>query len=698
MGQILTPKGYSAPSGFRVSQERRVSLDTAGLRDKPLRVLLLYGRAGQPNTSFEDAVTVTSATFPTQVWPVVDSHFKCLVPLESGQNVLRFHFQGADMYFTVHYLPPLQSPPMRLVVMLAKDSPQVFDAPPNQQAQNLNTLSVAVKKLRCAAYLWQALTAEQMQRHGFGRRTFRLDETWLPDSLTNQSSDQRNTAQVYIARARVTTAEMREPERAQQYNPPPGTPKSTKDNMFALFAQALDDYGAPFDQPCYVVGLILDSHWDPQQSLIVAHAALGGGRGNRRQGVFGSHCTHAWPSCLEEVVPAFLDTTKTDESILANDAKECGEYWRAANIGMGAFLHEAGHMLTLSHTPTGLMSRGFNNFNRTFMVKEPGLQPIAPADEAGSHWHRVDVVRFRYHPCFRRPIDPPPAPPGSGTECTFYPVTDGLLLQCPVGISMVEMWVNGRYRAHIEYSAEFPGKVYTPAGPQTQVRLQHTTSGANLITPCLVTLTLDDLRQMSSWKDGENVKLEVVTTAQAIESIDHFETFPQRYQVTLPYGDSVGGIPALKSVQFGRGEMKGTTAFATYFASFSPQFPPPAVPNDGPALPFLSHLRIYHGRYIDGLTCSMSDGTWVQCGNAKGNPIELALAPGEGLACINVRSGFWIDAIEVVTTTGRTTGWLGNATGGGLRVLKPPVGYQWAGIYGSCAAWLDALGCFYTKV
>ena len=47
---------------------------------------------------------------------------------------------------------------------------------------------------------------------------------------------------------------------------------------------------------------------------------------------------------------------------------------------MGAMLHEVGHAHTLTHTATGVMSRGYNNWNRTFMVKEPGRAPIPPHD------------------------------------------------------------------------------------------------------------------------------------------------------------------------------------------------------------------------------------------------------------------------------------------------------------------------------
>lgn len=49
-------------------------------------------------------------------------------------------------------------------------------------------------------------------------------------------------------------------------------------------------------------------------------------------------------------------------------------------------MHEVGHSYTLSHTPTGIMSRGYNNLNRTFVAKEPGFGPIPPEAEEGSHW------------------------------------------------------------------------------------------------------------------------------------------------------------------------------------------------------------------------------------------------------------------------------------------------------------------------
>ena len=36
------------------------------------------------------------------------------------------------------------------------------------------------------------------------------------------------------------------------------------------------------------------------------------------------------------------------------------------STGLGASLHELGHTFDLAHTPTGIMSRGFDDIYRTF--------------------------------------------------------------------------------------------------------------------------------------------------------------------------------------------------------------------------------------------------------------------------------------------------------------------------------------------
>ncbi|KAJ1655982.1 hypothetical protein IWQ61_004369 [Dispira simplex] len=640
------------------------------------RLLLVYGRAGQPDTRFEGELFYYPQNFPTQRCLVVDTHFKSLVPLEPGQNLIRFHYGGQDTYLTVYYTPLLQNPPLRLAIMVAKDSPLTFDAPPDKRGPGKNDLAAAVVKLRCTAYLWQAFTSEQMYRNGFGRRTFRLEEEWQPDTLTNQESVPRNTAKVYIVRSRLTLAEIRDPLRAQQYKPPDG--QKSKDNMFNVFSQAAEDYRAPFDQTCYVAALILDSHWDTKLHTITAHAALGGGIKHRQQAVFGSHCTHAWPSALEDMTSCFLDNTATDESILANDAGDCGTYYKTANIGMGAFLHEVGHLLTLAHTPSGIMRRGFRNYNRTFMVKEPGFAPITPGDEGESYWHRTDIIRLLFHPCLRLPTDPPALPPAlSKAASSFYAVDKGILVTNEAGIASLEIWVKNQLVGHLEYY-----KTYTR--PLTQV-----------------VVTIEELRRHATWKAGDKVCLTAFAVSQSRDNIEDLDRFESQHRVSLPHDH--GSITAFKSDAFGDGRMQGTKPFQVFFSSG----PAPSFHGrfsrllssfqDKQALPPITHIRIYRGGFVDGFIVYLADGRSVQCGNAKGDPLIFHFQSGEQLAYINVRSGAWIDSLEFVTTTGRTTGWCGGSKNGGLHKLCPPAGYDWAGLYGSAARWLDSLGCFYCR-
>ncbi|RIB08100.1 hypothetical protein C2G38_374293 [Gigaspora rosea] len=382
------------------------------------RILLVYGRAGPRDLAYHSNITVEhhADNFPSTTWPIFNSHFKCLVHLDPGLNNIRFTFDPESCLpemsplstvITINYIPMLQNPPLHLAILVAKDSKCVIDAPPEKVISGDNSLDSVKAKLRCAAYLWQAFTAEQMYRNGFGRRTFRLEEEWQRDTLSNQESSLRHTAKIHIIRTHYTLEELLDPERAQQYQPPPGAPPTTKEDLYSIFMNALQEYGAPFDEQCYIAGLILDSHWDPKMKLIRGHAALGGGGGHVRLGIFGSHTTHAWPKFLEEVVDCFQDETQTDENILANDNNESGTWWRCCNIGIGAMLHEVGHALTYPHSASGIMMRGYNNLNRTFTVKEPNsIHPITPSDESGAHWHRCDTIRFRYHPCFRIPSDP----------------------------------------------------------------------------------------------------------------------------------------------------------------------------------------------------------------------------------------------------------------------------------------------------
>ena len=90
--------------------------------------------------------------------------------------------------------------------------------------------------------------------------------------------------------------------------------------------------------------LLLDSKWVPANKTVYLHTALGG-TGDPNIGVFGSHLTHAWPENEDQLISRFLDSRPIDFSQLANDDSPTKS--RSLNVGIGAFLHEVGHALTL---------------------------------------------------------------------------------------------------------------------------------------------------------------------------------------------------------------------------------------------------------------------------------------------------------------------------------------------------------------
>ncbi|KAJ2899052.1 hypothetical protein GGI21_000302 [Coemansia aciculifera] len=645
------------------------------------RFLIVYGQVPGIKGS-KDRVVVRHPYFPPLTFPAVDGYFKILVELESGDNALRFEYlQGEAIVsqgdLTIKMEPYLDRPPLILAIVVGSDSKGIFDSPPDARGPGINDLDAAVRKFRCCAYLWQAFIAEHMHRQGFGRRTIRLEEEYEPDTMA-RDNERRMTAKVHVIRSKRTVAEIQDKERAQQWNPPPGYKRHTDESQFSLANEALDAYGA-FTGSHHVACLSLDSHWDPEQKIILGHAALGGGSGDRRLGVFGSHTTHAWPANAEEVAAKFLDTTITDTRYLANDAGGCGEYWRSANVGMGAFLHECGHLLTLAHTPSGIMSRGFDDFNRTFMIQAPGFDgPVRQRDEGGAHWHRTDIVRLRHHPCLRLPGDPP-LRDNEKQESGFdvLPTERGLLIQNDNGISMIEVWVNGEYRNHREYTTE----------NLDQRRNGSLPAGQDEMATAFPREIVVDMDTWNGWAGGwsRSDKLQLVLTSRAT-STDTLENVNELLQ-NGSSRDQDGNI-VFKANQLGKGQMQGSKKFEAMFSSKDMRCSAP---------PKLASIEIRAGDMLDGFILHLEDGSERKVGKCKGgNKSVLYIDPDDDLDHIVVNSGWWIDGMEFVTRNGHTSGWKGGR-GGGKHVVKPPLGYCWMGISGSGADWLDSLTMHYAR-
>ena len=306
--------------------------------------------------------------------------------------------------------------------MLAKDSPLLIDCPPQKRggiSSAHSDLDAAINKFRMTAYMWQALTAEDMRSKGLGRRSFRIEEEWTTETLSREfqqmsyedsGNHMRSTAKIHLIRSEKTVAELRDAQIAQQ-NPH----AHRKEDLFKFFNAALKAHGGPFASSAHpvVAGLILDSAYSTEQNLILGHAALGCSTPSGISlGMFGSHLTYSWPRFLEEVPSCLLDTAVPGDTV-GNDNGECGTMWEACSIGQGAFLHVVGHAFGAPHT-SGVMARGYaqdwpkNFLSRTAYcahAKRNGETVVHGETDNDARWDLSDALTFKVLPHFMLPAD-----------------------------------------------------------------------------------------------------------------------------------------------------------------------------------------------------------------------------------------------------------------------------------------------------
>ncbi|KAH6685427.1 zinc metallo proteinase [Plectosphaerella plurivora] len=406
------------------------------------------------------------SSFPVQSWPIADGLIKMIVLLSPGLNKItieRIHGEERIVrVLNLTYVPLLQSPPLHLAIMVAKDSPLLIDCPPGKYASistGHSSIDAAIAKFRMTAYMWQALTAEDMRMKGLGRRSFRFEEEWAADttsrefvqgaheSVLHETGAMRSTAKIHIIKSDRTVAEIRDENVAQQ------NPRARhKTRLFDWFLQAIDAHGSPLESSGrpIVAGLILDSHFSSPKDMILGHAALGSHQPvGVSLGMMGSHLTYAWPRFLEEVSSCLLDT-RVPGTTVGNDNGECSTFWEACAIGQGAFLHEVGHAFGAPHT-TGIMARGYaRHWPRNFVVRtaycgslnQKGFVVVDGQTDNFARWDMGDALSFRVLPHFWLPGDQRL----SVTACRAAPVlssneTDDeleLVVSCESGIIQIE--------------------------------------------------------------------------------------------------------------------------------------------------------------------------------------------------------------------------------------------------------------------
>lgn len=688
-------------------------------------------------------VNNSNNVFPPQFFEINNGQFKAFLHVSPGEaNVFEAHAldkaylnesgfpersdQVVDQGSLTLYFNPLpENKPVHLCVVIGKDSNGAYDMPHYKLKKGQTAdLGTAIQRLKVAARMMQAFTQDEFHRLGLSNRSFQfVEETVHHQSIFGYNVDlavPHQEVKVHVLRSDKTVAELRNPDYAQQ------NPKAS-DNGFC-FSHAIDlvqksNLIEPYRRTgtaiqCAV--MYLDSHWDGK--LITTHAALGGGTGDVKMAVFGSHGLHSYPLTFPQISPSLVDATHLSQSEVANDCNQCGTSWECLNICMGAFMHEIGHLFGSPHQVDGVMLRDYIWWNRCFMTREAECirerTSGAVIGNNGSwpkecHWNILDLIRYLYHDSFSIPVDKGDSSFGKSFVTTMAPDNSyrdrdvptmyvykpgEAVVKSSSGIFMVEICGDDLARYHIVF---YP-KSYGGSG------LQHE-----------ITLNYEDLLKhfkLNYNGNKDDFDIRVLSLAGDLWKENFRTAFDNKDKIIRSdFGLGRGTIDGYKS------DLLGSPKDDMKFIGFD--------------ISKVYKIRVYHGFALDGVTFyfhsseAKSNGNpppvpprnylkrlvnkllvsdeaqdfrhrgEATIGKVKPHYTDFTLNNGEKICKFLFQNGQWIDGMEIHTTLGRSSGMLGKSDGGHLSILEPPSHqYQIVGLYGYCGRWMDGIGIIYAQI
>lgn len=295
----------------------------------------------------------------TYVWPVIDSYFKGAVLLDRGSNEIFLTTADKVSSRTLHYEPSDNPKKVQIVYAIAANDDGHYLAAPGA----VNDLDSAKERMIMQGLMLQSAMAEMMYKATGNHQTYTLveDDNGMPVIDIFEASQTREV--LYLMDGLDIYYSIQD--------------------LLNTEAQNMNKYLVVMGFSGYANGKML------------AHTALGGGN----LALMGGSHLHTCPQTVDEIHASFSNTTRIDTSILPDDSVNRGTYWANCATGMGASLHELGHAFGLPHTDYGIMARGFDMFNRLFMITEPGMPgPIKQIDEFDALWHPGSLTILFYSP------------------------------------------------------------------------------------------------------------------------------------------------------------------------------------------------------------------------------------------------------------------------------------------------------------
>jgi hypothetical protein len=350
--------------------------------------------------------------------------FKALVELKQGRNVIDVKTEDDRHSIEIGYQPQTNPHYVRVIWMTDSEGDTTFAAPSDDVPQDY------AARLRTAAQLMQTFTAERMHDLGFGRRTFRLE----------RDSD-----------GQIIVHTLKAPKKAEYYYGLQDGPWWSE--TYRWLNQEHDD---PFAKNIVLAAF---TRKDPETGRMKAHTALGGGN----LGLFGSASVFSCPRSIPDDVGVFHDATRVDPTRVHDDSVGRSTNWGLASTTIGATLHEMGHTFGLPHCKDrfGIMTRGFDHFNRVFTFVEPPSgrnreeRVFTPKEEA--YFAPISASYLQWSRWFQ--LDEQEPASNERPRIVIDEEAKRVTVTADSGVAWIGFWVGPDVYSHREFKDELPQKI-----------------------------------------------------------------------------------------------------------------------------------------------------------------------------------------------------------------------------------------------
>ncbi|KAF6204387.1 hypothetical protein GE061_002728 [Apolygus lucorum] len=312
------------------------------------RLAVVRGCIGDDNLSFDSVndIVVSKGT-TVGLWPVHNCIFKAVVELELGVNDVLFEYEKEQVSLTIRLVVHDTNLCVVPLYVVCDGHDGRFQAPEGTD----NSLDSACRRIALGANLVQSLYAEKLLEKGLQRKTFQVENDLNPDSPI---------CRVFHSQLNVSEAR-----------------KLKQEDLWEFIGREIMTSSIGSENRKYLA-ILSCTHWNGSE--VVADPALGGGG----LALLGSGTLHTWPESVSQLFGCFTDQRKMPPDLLDNSCFR-GTFAGCLSTSLGSVCHEVGHMFNLGHTPTGIMSRGFDNVERVFLsVPSPPVQGCTKVDDSNN--------------------------------------------------------------------------------------------------------------------------------------------------------------------------------------------------------------------------------------------------------------------------------------------------------------------------